>query len=66
MKTRKTEMRPVSPINRSVFSKNGHGDLRTNFAKKTGDFCKKNGKLNEKIMKNNGMTSTKFVHTNSQ
>jgi hypothetical protein len=39
VKTRKTEIRPVSPINRPVFLENWHGDFRMNFARNRAIFA---------------------------
>jgi hypothetical protein len=52
-----TEKSPTFPENRA-------GDSRTIFAE-TGRIFQKIGHWNKKIMKNNDMTSTKFVHANS-
>jgi hypothetical protein len=53
-----------TPINRTDFSENRHGDFRAVCAE-NGQFLSKIGKWNEKIIKNNDITSNKFVHTNN-
>jgi hypothetical protein len=46
------------------FSKNRCGNFGR-FLPETGRFLLKIGKWNEKTVKNNNMTSTKFIHANS-
>jgi hypothetical protein len=55
VKTGRTEMRPVSPINQPDFSKNRCGDFRVNFVRNE-QILPKIGKWNEKIVKNNDIT----------
>jgi hypothetical protein len=57
-------VKPGTPINRTGFSENWHGDFRAVCAG-NGQFLSKIGKWNEKIIKNNDITSNKFVHTNN-
>jgi hypothetical protein len=47
------------------FSENRCGNFRADFAQNWPFFLSKIGKLNEKIVKNNNMTSNKFVYVNN-
>jgi hypothetical protein len=56
--------RPVWLINQPVFQKTGVA-ISGRFLPKPGRFLLKIGKWNEKTVKNNDMTSTKFVYANN-
>jgi hypothetical protein len=57
-------VKPVSPINQPVFQKTGMAIFGW-FLSEPGRFLSKIGKWNEKTVKNNGITYTKFIHANS-
>jgi hypothetical protein len=64
VKTGNSDIQSVSPINQHFFE-NQRGDFRANFVRNRTIFLPKIGKWNEKTMKNNDITSTKFVHANN-
>jgi hypothetical protein len=57
--------RPTSPINHRLFLKIVHA-VFGRILVETDRILQKTDYWKEKIVKNNGMTSTKFIHANSQ